>query len=140
MFKKLIIVGNKLQTKVLNHLVLASLQKFSCLFLQDTSHIVRRKISQLDSSVVRGELVCEIDNTGRTINYTLTKKEEKKKKRINYKIMPYFYKSYSVTGKPGTLDVVSRFMFPFMYLCFNIFFWMIYSQEEKGDPDGGHHI
>ncbi|XP_066920352.1 gamma-aminobutyric acid receptor subunit rho-1-like [Clytia hemisphaerica] len=92
-----------------------------------THHVLRRKISRLDANVLQGDLVCEIDNTGRTVHYSLAKKEQWKKPKVDKNKMPYFFKYYPVTGKPATLDVIARFLFPFVYFCFNVIFWKTYS-------------
>ena len=101
---------------------------FTILFVKGNTHqALRRKISDLGSDVLSGPLVCEMDNSGRMVHYTLAKKERMKFMKLDKNKMPYYFRAYPVDGKPGTLDVVARFLFPFVYFCFNFIFWKTYS-------------
>ncbi|XP_065643456.1 gamma-aminobutyric acid receptor subunit pi isoform X5 [Hydra vulgaris] len=73
------------------------------------------------------------DNLGRVQSIRKTSiREQKLKLKEEYLSMwksdplgnrPYYFEPMMVTGKPASLDIVSRFLFPFGFLCFNIIYW-----------------
>jgi len=95
--------------------------------------------SKFDDKLEENVTICELNESGKFTQYSFVQEGLDDGKEIFPKIdrdlFPYFYKVYPVTGKPSTLDVVSRFLFPFSYICFNLYFWTTYHGQHQALAD-----
>ncbi|XP_065643503.1 gamma-aminobutyric acid receptor subunit pi isoform X2 [Hydra vulgaris] len=91
-----------------------------------------------DSKATHPEGVDLYNNLGKATIRKMSKQEQKLKLKEEYlnmwksdppKKRPYYFEPMMVTGKPASLDIASRFLFPFGFLCFNVVYWAYFLQK-----------
>lgn len=98
---------------------------------------MRSKSSKTDKDGDKYEeniTICELTEDGKFKQYVYVQEGKDDGKevfpKVNRDLLPYYYKAYPVSGKPSTLDIVSRFLFPFSYFLFNLYFWTKYQKTK----------
>lgn len=99
----------------------------------------RLKIPPINTAHEVSELIVltELDNRGRYVKYSYAKKSEATnlKRKVKRNKLPTWFSIYPVYDKSSKLDICSRILFPVMYFCFNLAFFLTYLKSEDEDME-----